>query len=50
MNNEFKNYYKILGISQNASSSSIEAAARREMEYANPFQRDLIREAASVLF
>ena len=49
MNNKFKNYYKILGISQNASSNSIENAARREMEYANPTQRDLIREAASVL-
>ena len=49
MNNEFKNYYKILGVTQDASENSIRTAAQREMEYATPFQRDLIREAAYVL-
>ena len=38
MNNEFKNYYKILGITQYASDTNIEMAVRRELEYANPFK------------
>ena len=51
MNNEFKDYYKILGVTPTASFQNIEAARTRELSY---FGRDIrskmdLEEAYNVL-
>lgn len=49
MTNEFKDYYRILGVTYNASLENIMKAAKRELEYAYGSRRDDINKAYYVL-